>query len=69
MELAVNNIKPVATYRGSHHDIAEGYCAHLFDVKGHPSLGDCPEVRTSTVVAYDDITGQIETRNTVYRRA
>lgn len=42
--------------------------ASLKLVLGHPYLGDCPDVRTSTVKQkFDD--GSFETRNTIYKPA
>lgn len=42
--------------------------ASLEVVLGHPHLGDCPNVRTSTVKQkFDD--GSFETRNTIYKPA
>lgn len=42
--------------------------ASLRFVLGHPYLGDCSDVRTSTVLQkFDD--GSFETRNTIYKPA
>ena len=60
--------KPVVYYLGApnFHQWGEDTVARLQYVIGHPALGNCTDVRTSTVqkVLFD---GTIITRNTVYK--
>ena len=63
-----NRIKPVVYFMGQPHYWmwdANNEVASLELVLDHPYLGDCPSVRTSTVLEkFSD--GSFETRNTMY---
>lgn len=66
----MSNKKPVVSFQMALF-AEQGQRAELHGVKGHPVLGDIPDVLTSTVmdIEYDAPTGAIvtiETRNTTY---
>jgi hypothetical protein len=60
--------KPTVCYLGvpQFSDWGEHKVAHLQYVIGHPALGDCADVRTSSVQSVED-DGTIVTRNTIYK--
>lgn len=60
--------KKVVHYKGEPGIFGVGYCAYLLPVD-HPNVGNKQIVKTSPVVAFDEKTGEIETKNTIYRRA
>lgn len=66
-----NYEKPVAYFTGEPEFWmwdAKNEVANLDVVLGHPNLGDCHDVRTSTVKEkFSD--GSFETRNTIYKPA
>lgn len=71
VKLELQQEKPVVYYVGlpqfsDWHGNPKWPVAHLPYVIGHPALGNCYDVRTSTVqkVLYD---GTIITRNTIYK--
>lgn len=63
--------KPVVEYSGEPKftkDFGDNNVAELDMVYNHPRLGDYKMVITSVVLKYDATTGEIETRNTVYKQ-
>jgi hypothetical protein len=44
------------------------YIARLREVTGHPALGDCFDVRTSSIVEWPNEEGTFTTLNTIYKR-
>lgn len=62
------NEKPTVYYIGTPQfsDWGEHKVAHLQYVIGHPALGNCADVRTSSVQSVED-DGTIVTRNTIYK--
>lgn len=67
--LRVSQDKPTVLYFGipQFSDWGEHRVAHLQHVIGHPALGNCSNVRTSSVQSVED-DGTIVTRNTIYKR-
>lgn len=63
--------KPVVNYRPSKYGQIEVGLPAVVIALNHPShlIEPGDEVRTSTVKAYDEVTGDFETRNTFYRLA
>lgn len=63
--------KPIVKYSGTvtidNHTYLSNV-ANITEVKDHPTLGDQPWVRTSSVLSYDEETGRVETLNTIYER-
>ena len=60
--------KTVVTFHGQLYKVKVGDCAMLTGVEGHPKLGNCGWVRTSTVVNMRNEGDTIETLNTIYKR-
>jgi hypothetical protein len=46
----------------------EVYVARLPFVLNHPTLGKCPDVRTSRIIKQPDESGRFETLNTIYEK-
>lgn len=61
-------IKKIVHYEGEAVILDIGYCAFLKPTD-HPNVSNQKVVKTTPVVAYDEQTGEIETLNTIYRRA
>lgn len=65
-------IKPVVQYTGNalvsanYRDVPQR--ADIYGVLNHPRLGQCPWVITSQVLSFDEKTGRIETKNTIYEK-
>lgn len=59
--------KKIVHYKGDVGILGVGYCAFLYPVD-HPNVSNKKVVKTTPVMSFDEKTGEIETKNTIYRR-